>query len=95
MFANTSTTRERVCADVGLLAATFMLPSLLALIVSALLVFRYRSFYEFPVVALLVDVLYRPQGFTMIGLFGVALSFVFIVDVLRAKVRPKDKRVLM
>lgn len=81
---------SRVYIGVALFVCAFVLPTLLTLFIGALLSLRFARYYELPAVALLIDALYRPYGATSIGLFGIALLYVLIVDYLRIRIRMRD-----
>lgn len=82
----------RVFIGLALFVCVFVLPSLLTLLIGALLSIRYTRYYELPAAALMIDALYRPYSSTLIGLFGLALIYVLFVDYLRLRIRMSDNR---
>lgn len=84
--------KKRLIVGGILLVCVFVLPSLLTLLIGALLTLRYTRYYEFAIAALLIDALYRPYGFATIGLFGFALGYILIIDHLRIRIRMRDDR---
>lgn len=87
-----SLNNPRVFIGIALFVCVFVLPSLLTLFIGALFAIRYTQYYELPAAALLIDALYRPYGSALIGLFGLALIYVIIVDYLRVRIRMSDNR---
>lgn len=88
------TQRERIVFDVVILCSIFLLPSYVALFLSGLLILRFKNYIEFPITALIVDVLYKPYGGTYLGLFGISLIILIIAEYFRDRIKSKGKDTL-
>lgn len=86
--------RERILASIALIGCVFLLPTYVTLIIGVLFTFRYHRYIEFPIAAFLIDVLYRPYGHTIVGLFGWSLIFVVTVDYFRNRIKQRGKDTL-
>lgn len=83
---------ERIIIDIAIFLCIFLIPSYFTLIICSLFVIRYRRYIEFPVVAFLIDVVYKTSDYAYIGLFGCSLILLTIVELIRdiIKIRPKE-----
>lgn len=86
--------RERIFVDIGILCCIFLLPTYISIIIGSLFVFKYRNYFEFPIFAFLIDAVYRPTPYAVIGLFGYALILTLAVEFFRDRVKPKGRDTL-
>ncbi|HXK37455.1 MAG TPA: hypothetical protein VJ579_00080 [Candidatus Paceibacterota bacterium] len=84
--------KQRLVIGGALFIGVFVLPSILTLIIGALLALRYNNYFEFPVFALLIDAVYRTNSMSTFGLFGFAVIYVLAVDYFRVRIRMRDNR---
>lgn len=86
--------KERIFIDIALFLCIFLLPSYVSIAISALFMIRYQKYIEFPIFALVIDVLYKTHGYAYIGLFGWSLLILVLVELLRGNIKMKGRDTL-
>ncbi len=91
---NKNTKLERIIVDTILSFCVFLVPAIFTLTIAFAFSFRYKKYIEFPIFAYIVDVLYKPTGNAIIGLFGISVIVILIVEFLRERLKSKSKDTL-
>ncbi len=89
-----NTKLERIIVDTILSFCVFLVPAIFTIIVAFAFSFRYKKYIEFPIIAFLIDVIYKPTGSAVLGLFGISVIIVVIVEFLRDRLKAKTKDTL-
>jgi hypothetical protein len=89
-----NTQKERIIVDIALSLCIFLIPSYLTLLLSSLLIARYKRYIEFPIFALLLDTIYKSHSFAYIGLFGWSLLLLVVVELFRGNIKIKQRDTL-
>lgn len=84
----------RIVLTVAICFFVLTAPWYVALAFAAFGVFRYTFFVEAAVCALFYDALYSPSPIFRVGLFGISLACIAVIEILRNQLRDKDTKTL-
>ncbi len=86
--------KERILVDMIILCGIFLLPTYISILIAFIFAFRYRNYFELPLLSFIIDVVYNSDKSVYFGLFGFSIIAVLLIEFFRGRIKEKSKDTL-
>lgn len=84
----------RVLLDLGLIVSLFLLPTYITIFLAFIISIYIFRYIEFPIIAFFIDSIYKPFEGASLGLFGISIIVIVLIEYFRDRVKLKGKDTL-